>query len=58
MNWFNLFCVYIVHFNFLMQIYEMFNQINAKVLDLNGQNIKEMQKEKVSEILILLQLNI
>lgn len=32
----------------------MFNQINATVLDLNGQNIKEMQKENVSEILVLL----
>lgn len=32
----------------------MFNQINATVLDLNGQNIKEMQKENVSEMLVLL----
>lgn len=47
------FCLHL-SLQFLMQIYEMFNQINATVLDLNGQNIKEMQKENVSEILVFL----
>lgn len=31
------------------KIYEMFDQLNAAVLEWNGQNIKEMQKEKLIE---------